>query len=139
MKKIFIAFGVLIFCSIGIYAFQSKEPLPIKSEALSSSFLEKNIPIIDIRTSTKQRETGFVKGSFNIRFFNIDGSVNETLFFQKLRQVVRKGDTFAILYDEDEKSAFATRYLVSKGFPNVINLAGGIKKAQINGVRLQHN
>lgn len=60
-------------------------------------FAEKNIKIIDIRTPAEWRETGIVKGSYTIMFFDEKGNFNVPNFLEQLDRVVKKDEPFALI------------------------------------------
>ncbi len=137
MKKIIIWVGIIASLILGINTFQ-REPVKIYNAILSKSFLLKSIPIIDIRTEKEWKETGIVYGSKLITFYNEDNTFDEELFLAKIQEVVSKEDTFAILCRSGNRSNRIAKFLNSKGFTHVINLAGGIKMIKNNEVELVH-
>ena len=53
-------------------------------------FADKGIKIIDIRTPAEWKETGIVKGSYTIMFFDQKGNFNVAIFLKQLDMVVKK-------------------------------------------------
>lgn len=136
MKKIIILFIVLVLLILGFSILSSNNSITIKNDMLSTTFLAKNIPVIDIRTQKEWQETGIVANSHLITFYNSDKTYDETKFFSELKKVVSKEDTFAILCRSGNRSNRVSRFLYSKGYIKVINLAGGIKLGIKNNINL---
>ena len=137
MKKIVVYVGVIVCLFFGLSALQSNS-VKIRNETLTRTFLTKGIPIIDIRTEKEWQEMGTVPGSHLITFYKEDKSFDEAVFLKQLQTIVSKDDIFAILCRSGNRSNRVSRFLSSKGFTHVINLAGGIKLGKKNGVILIH-
>ena len=73
-----------------------------------------------------------------ITFYNKQGQFNEDEFFRDLNSKFNKNSKFAILCRSGNRSNRVTRFLVSKGYINVINLAGGINQGIKNGIYFKH-
>lgn len=137
MKKNIVILGVLVALVFCVNAFHD-EPTVIPNATLSKSFLHKKIPIIDIRTQQEWRETGTVPGSHLITFYKEDKTFDEEKFMKQLQLVVNKEDKFAILCRSGNRSNRVSRFLNSKGYIHVINLAGGIKMGKKNHIKLMN-
>ena len=57
----------------------------LKNVNVNKSFLNKNIKIIDIRTKQEWKETGIVKNSYTLEFFDSNGNYNMKIFFKKIK------------------------------------------------------
>jgi rhodanese-related sulfurtransferase len=135
MKTVLLWISIVAAFLFGISTLQT-DTIEIHNESLSHSFLEKDIPIIDIRTPKEWEETGVVPDSHLITFYNEDKTYNEIKFLFELEKIVNVEDTFAILCRSGNRSNQVSRFLYSQGFTNVINLAGGIKMGKKNGLEL---
>jgi len=91
-------------------------------------FTEKNIKIIDIRTPSEWKETGIVKGSYTIMFFDEKGNFNVENFLKQLNMAVKKDEQFALLCRVGSRTGMVSEFLSEKLGYNVINLKGGIMK-----------
>ena len=91
-------------------------------------FTEKNIKIIDIRTPEEWKETGVVKDSYTIMFFDEKGNFNVENFLKQLNIVVKKDEQFALLCRVGSRTGMVSEFLSEKLGYKVINLKGGIMK-----------
>ena len=140
MKQLLIGFVALIAILFGIFNIVSteEEPIRIHNEQLSKTFISQKVPIIDIRTKDEWKRTGIVEDSILMTFYEPDGRFNEESFLRNLNSKFDKKSEFAILCRSGNRSNRVTRFLVSKGYQNVINLVGGIKQGIKNGVQFKH-
>lgn len=89
-------------------------------------FPNKNIKIIDIRTPAEWKETGIVKDSYKIMFFDEKGNFNVKSFLQQLNKIVKKDEQFALICRVGSRSGIVSEFLSDKLGYKVINLKGGI-------------
>jgi len=125
MRKII--FGLLLLAT-SLFA-------ELKQEWATQGFLNKNIKIIDIRTPAEWRETGIVKGSKTIMFFDEQGNYNIPAFLKALDKVVKKDEQFALICRVGSRSGMVSDFLANKLGYRVINLKGGIMKLISEGYR----
>lgn len=107
----------------------------LKHEWASSSFADKGVKIIDIRTPPEWRETGVVKGSYAIMFFDEKGGYDIQDFLKKLNKIVKKDEQFAIICRVGSRSGMVGEFLSENLGYRVINLKGGIMKMIRDGYR----
>ncbi|MBL0721897.1 MAG: rhodanese-like domain-containing protein [Sulfurovum sp.] len=102
----------------------------LQQVVVTKSFLDKNknLKIIDIRTPPEWKETGIVKGSYTIMFFNDRGGYDMNKFVSDINKIVKKGERFAIICRTGSRTGIIAPYLSDKLKFNVINLKGGITK-----------
>ena len=91
-------------------------------------FADKDIKIIDIRTPAEWKETGIVKGSYTIMFFNEKGDFDLEGFLRQLNMAVKKDEQFALICRVGSRTGMVAEFLSEKLGYNVINLKGGIMK-----------
>jgi len=91
-------------------------------------FAEKNIKIIDIRTPTEWKETGIIKGSYTIMFFDEQGRFYVPDFLKKIDKIVKKDEQFALICRVGSRTGMVSEFLSEKLGYKVINLKGGIMK-----------
>lgn len=91
-------------------------------------FAEKKIKIIDIRTPEEWRETGIVKGSYTIMFYDEKGNFDVLTFLKQLEMVVKKDEPFALICRIGSRTSIVSEFLSEKLGYKVINLQGGIMK-----------
>ena len=91
-------------------------------------FADKGIKIIDIRTPAEWKETGIVKDSYTIMFFDERGDFNLESFLRQLNMAVKKDEQFALICRVGSRTGMVTEFLSEKLGYKVINLKGGIMK-----------
>ncbi len=91
-------------------------------------FAEKNMKIIDIRTPAEWKETGIVKGSYTIMFFDEKGNFNVPNFLEQLDRVVKKDEPFALICRVGSRTSIVSEFLSERLGYKVTNLKGGIMK-----------
>ena len=118
MTKVFI--GLLIMATALMAELQNVWATP--------QYAEKNIKIIDIRTPAEWQETGIVKGSYTIMFFDEKGNFNIETFLKQLDMVVKKDEPFALICRVGSRTGMVSEFLSEKLGYKVTNLKGGIMK-----------
>lgn len=98
-------------------------------------FADKGIKIIDIRTPAEWKETGIVKDSYTITFFNEKGEFNLESFLRQLNMAVNKDEQFALICRVGSRTSMVTEFLSEKLGYKVINLKGGIMKMIYEGYK----
>ena len=125
VKLIFIALSLMVSLNAQV---QHKYP--------DKNFLSnKNLTIIDIRTKPEWIETGVVRNSHLITFFDEKGSYNIPKFMDELSKVVKKDEAFAIICRTGSRTRLVSNFLDKNGY-KVINLLGGIIYAKSTGIAL---
>lgn len=99
------------------------------AEPLTSKLLASNIKIIDIRTPSEWAETGIVKGSIPIMFFDERGNYDLANFVKELDKNVKKGEKFALICRTGSRTQLLGRHLGTQMGYNVVDLQGGILRA----------
>jgi rhodanese-related sulfurtransferase len=125
LKKI--VFGLLLLAT-SLFA-------ELKQEWATENFLKKNVKIIDIRTPAEWRETGIVKGSYTIMFFDEKGNYDVPKFLKELDNVVKKDEQFALICRVGSRTGMVAEFLSKDVGYRVINLKGGIMKLISEGYR----
>lgn len=119
MKKIILA----------IFALLSFVNADMKNIVVSKALLAKPMKIIDIRTPAEWTQTGIIKGTHTIMFFDEKGNMKTDAFEAKLRKIVKKNEPFALVCRTGSRTAVAAQFLSEeRGYENVINLQGGMSK-----------
>lgn len=95
---------------------------------VTPQFADKEIKIIDIRTPAEWRETGIVKGSYTIMFFDERGNFNVETFLKQLDKVVKKDEPFALICRVGSRTGMVSEFLSQRLDYKVTNLKGGIMK-----------
>jgi phage shock protein E len=95
------------------------------NQALDKLQKEPQIILLDVRTQTEREETGYLKNSENIDYYDPQ--------FDTKIQALDKTQTY-IIYDRSGQRSQRTAQIMSeKGFENIYNLAGGINAWQVAG------
>jgi len=100
------------------------------------SIVSSGITIIDIRTQDEWKETGIVKDSIPITFFDERGNYDVQNFLNILNKYVQKDKEFAIICRTGNRTTSIGQYLGRQGY-KVINLQGGIAILKLRGYKLQ--
>jgi len=86
------------------------------------------LKIIDIRTKGEWKETGIVKGSYPLTFFNEKGNYDIDGFLKSLNKIVNKDEKFALICRTGSRTGMVSNFLGKKLDYHVINLKGGLMK-----------
>ena len=119
MKKIIL--GVLLF---GGLLFAKVTDIVVTPEFVNNTDLK----IIDIRTKGEWKETGIVKGSYTLTFFDERGNYDIEGFLNALNKIVQKGEKFALICRTGSRTGMVSNFLGNKLDYDVVNLRGGILK-----------
>ncbi len=120
MKKIILS---LLLLSSWLFA-------TVKNEEASQALLDSKIPIVDIRTPAEWKETGLLKGSIPIMFFDEKGNYDINDFLQKLNSAVDTKKPFALICRTGSRTRVLASFLSQKLNYNVINIKKGILHAK---------
>ena len=118
MRKIVLSLILMMTCAFS----------DVKHVWATENFVEKDIKIIDIRTNPEWIETGIVKGSYTITFFDQYGRFDIPKFLEELNKVVKKDEQFALICRVGSRTERISMFLSSRLGYNVINMKGGIVK-----------
>lgn len=88
--------------------------------------------IVDIRTEPEWFQTGIVKGSECITFFNVDGTYDEKKFLQKIDALGGKEQHIGLICRTGTRTHQVAMYMHQLGY-KVQNLDGGILKLIAEG------
>jgi len=125
MKKILLAFFITMTALMA----------ELQQVWATPAFANENVKIIDIRTPAEWRETGIVKGSYTIMFFDEKGNFNIEAFLEQLDRVVERDEKFALLCRVGSRTAIVSEFLSERLGYRVINLQGGIMKMIYEGYK----
>jgi len=71
----------------------------------------KGLKVIDIRTPAEWRETGIIKGSYTLMFFDEKGQYNVMKFIKNLDSIVKKGEKFALVCRTGSRTSMVSEFL----------------------------
>ncbi len=95
-------------------------------QPIDQKLIDSKIKIIDIRTPAEWKETGIIKGSIPIMFFDEQGNYDLEKFITQLNAKVKKGEKFALICRTGSRTQVVGSHLGKQMGYNVIDLQGGI-------------
>jgi len=96
------------------------------NKPLSQKLLDSNIPIVDIRTPGEWSETGIVKNSIPIMFFDEQGGYDVQKFLTTLNKKVDTKKPFALICRTGSRTKVVSDFLSKQLHYKVTNIVGGI-------------
>ncbi|MGE4479852.1 MAG: rhodanese-like domain-containing protein [Deferribacterales bacterium] len=105
-----------------------------KDQPLTMALYKTGIKIIDIRTEDEWKQTGIVKGSSTIEFFDSKGNYNVKNFVSQLDKKVNKNEPFAIICRTGNRTSNVIGLLRQLGYSQAIDIKGGVVQAAKNGI-----
>ena len=93
---------------------------------ISKNVVDSGKKIIDIRTKAEWKQTGIIKNSILITFFDASGKYNLSMFLKALNSHINKNERFALVCRTGHRSRIVAKYLGEHGY-HVIDLLGGIQ------------
>jgi len=125
VKKIFLLVCFISFLIAGV-----------KNVSVTPKIVDSGIKIIDIRTEPEWFQTGIIKGSIPITFFNERGGYDVEAFLNELNKHIKRGEEFALICRTGNRTTAVSDFLGRNGY-NVINLKGGIVSLLRQGYKLE--
>ncbi len=119
LKKIILT---LLLLSVSLFA-------ELTNQYMTKDFLNKGIPIVDVRTPGEWRETGLLKGAIPIMFFNTKGNYDARKFLEELNKKVDTKKPFALICHTGSRTSMIAPWLSKEFGYKVINLQGGMEYA----------
>jgi len=107
----------------------------VRTANVTPEIVESGITIIDIRTKEEWIQTGILKDSIPITFFDAHGKYDALKFLDDINVYVKKGKEFAIICRTGNRTTAVSDFLGKRGY-TVINLKGGIKRLMQQGYKL---
>ena len=91
------------------------------------SLMQSGVPVIDIRRVSEWRDTGIIKKSNLLTFFDKKGNHNAEEFLSKLKKIVKEGDPVIIICRSGKRSGIVSKFLDEQAdFTSVYNASGGM-------------
>jgi len=119
MKKIIFT---LLLLSVSLFA-------ELTNQYITKDFINKNIPIVDVRTPEEWKETGLLKGAIPIMFFDEKGDYDAKHFLEELNKKVDTKKPFALICHSGSRTSMIAPWLSKEFNYKVINLQGGMDYA----------
>jgi len=90
--------------------------------------VQMGVPVIDIRTQKEWKETGIIKNSKTVTFFQPNGSYDLNAFLNQLKKMkIDKNTPFILVCRSSSRTKLLGNFLSNKlGYKNVYHLQGGI-------------
>jgi rhodanese-related sulfurtransferase len=107
----------------------------IKTMNASPQIVQSGIKIIDIRTKPEWIETGIVKDSITITFFDARGNYDAQKFLDEINTHIDKNEEFALICRTGSRTTSVSDFLGRQGY-SVINLKGGVNSLARQGYEL---
>ena len=107
-------------------------------EATPKFIKETKLKIIDIRTTGEWIETGIIKDSYTVTFFDERGNYDIEAFLNKLNNIVKKDEKFALICRTGSRTGMIANFLGEKLDYKVVNLKGGLMKLLREGFTAEH-
>lgn len=122
MKKILVI-SILFFVNLS----HAAEVSHIGNKTLQN-LIELEVPVIDVRTTSEWQETGVIKGSYLMMFFDERGQYNLDQWLEKLSTIAKKKDPVILICLTGSRSNQLANYLTKiVGYENVYNVKRGIE------------
>ena len=116
MKRLLV---ILLLLTVSLFA-------EVKNQYVDQKLLDSGIQIVDIRTPGEWKQTGLLKGSIPIMFFDERGNYNIPLFMDTLSRKVDTKKEFALICRTGSRTIPVSDFLSKKYGYHIINLQGGI-------------
>jgi rhodanese-related sulfurtransferase len=86
------------------------------------------VPVIDIRTEPEWKETGIVKGSRLMTFFDERGRADAPAFVEKLKAIAKPDEPVILICRSGNRTTTIAKFLGEQvGYKKVYNVRQGIK------------
>ena len=91
------------------------------------SLMKQGVPLIDIRTNSEWQNTGIIKNSKLLTFFDQDGKSNVKSWMNKLSEVAKKDQPIIVICRSGRRSGIVSDMLVNEeNYSEVYNANSGI-------------
>ena len=101
----------------------------VKNQYASQALIDSKIKIIDIRTPAEWKETGLLKGSIPIMFFDERGQYDIRKFITQLDTYIKHDEEFALICRTGSRTSVIAPFFDKELGYKVINIRGGIMYA----------
>ena len=91
------------------------------------SLMQTGVTVIDIRRASEWQDTGVIKQSNLLTFFDKQGNHNADKWLPELKKIVKKGDPVIIICRSGKRSGIVSKFLDEQAdFTSVYNASGGM-------------
>lgn len=117
----------LLFILLLLAVFPSNAAVMNIDNAQLEKLIEEGVPVIDIRRPEEWRQTGVVKDSHLITFFDKKGNYNVPAWLEKLAPIAGKDQPFILICRTGNRTGTVGKFLDKKlGYKKVYNVQKGI-------------
>ena len=89
--------------------------------------MKNGVPLIDIRTEKEWYETGIIKDSMTLTFFDKEGNFDIKKWMTNLKKIANKNDPLIIICRSGRRSRIVANYLNLKaGYKTIFHATNGI-------------
>ena len=89
--------------------------------------MKNGVPLIDIRTEKEWYQTGIIKDSKTLTFFDKEGNFDIKKWMRKLKKIASEDDPLIIICRSGRRSRIVSNYLNSKaGYKTIFHATNGI-------------
>jgi len=127
------AFTVVLAAVLILFAAHTNA-LAAQDQPLTQQMLDSKVKLIDIRTQSEWEQSGIVKGSYTLTFFDEKGGYDAKAFLAGLDKIVKKNETFGVICRSGNRTGKIIDFLRSSGYVNAFDVKGGINLARQNGI-----
>ena len=121
MKTKLFAISLLLFTS-QVFA----DAKQVNNEEIIT-LMQSGASLIDIRRAEEWRDTGVIKESNLLTFFDKEGNHNIEEWLPKLKKITKEGDPVIIICKSGKRSGIVSKYLDEQAnYTNVYNASGGM-------------
>jgi len=118
--------------SISPVSSKAAEPIPQPGgyrnidNALLKELLAKGVTVVDIRLEEEWKQTGIIKGSKTITFFDHTGQINPR-FLPEFTAITKPDQPVVLICRTGSRSQFASQVIAQQlGYKDVLNVTNGI-------------
>jgi rhodanese-related sulfurtransferase len=126
MKAKLLTIKILAICLLLVTSQAFSEVKDVDNQEIIS-LMQSGVPIIDIRRASEWQDTGVIKQSHLITFFDKKGNHNIDEWLPNLKNIAKEGDPVIIICRSGKRSGIVSKFLDEQAnFSNVYNASGGI-------------
>ena len=116
-------FTIIFLCSASQLFAEVKE---VTNQEIVS-LMQSGVPIIDIRRASEWHDTGIIKQSNLLTFFDQKGNYDVKEWLLKLKKIAKEGDSVIIICRSGRRSGIVSKFLDEQAnYTSVYNASGGI-------------
>ena len=124
MNLIKLYLKIIVFLIVSAQA--NADVQPVDNDKIIS-LMKQGVPLIDIRTNSEWQNTGIIKNSILLTFFDREGKSDVKSWMNKLREMANKDQPIIIICRSGRRSGIVSDMLVNEeNYSEVYNANSGI-------------